>query len=162
MTSCLFSVCLMPVFPFLLFLICPSSIIWRKGFIQLTVPVHNPSVRKIGEGTGVGTMLESCLLAHVQLPFLYSPVLSAQRWCSPMPGPSHISLQSKQSLIDMATDQFNLDSSSVEIPFSQVTLGCVKLIIKANQQATPCQLNTQKYHHSAITFPFSFVPKISR
>lgn len=53
-----------------------------------------------------------------------------------------------QSLIDMATDQFNLDKSSVEIPFSHSFRLCQ--VDKANQQATPCQLDTQKYHHFLI------------
>lgn len=45
----------------------------------------------------------------------------------------------------MATAQFNLDSSSVEIPFFHNVRLCQ--VDKANQQATPCQLDTQKYHH---------------
>lgn len=42
--------------------------------------------------------------------------------------------QLKQSLTHMLTNQTDQGNSSVEVASSQVTLGCVKLAIKSNQE----------------------------
>lgn len=51
----------------------------------------------------------------------------------------HISDQSRQSFTDMATGKSDLGNFSVEVPSSQETLGCVKLMIKITSTQARCR-----------------------
>jgi hypothetical protein len=53
---------------------------------------------------------------------------------------SNINHQSRQSLTDMTTGQSDLGNSSIMVPSSQMTLGCMKLTVRPAQRIKIPQL----------------------
>lgn len=90
-------------------------------------------------GTEAETMEIHCSLAHyfwpTQLLLLYSPGLPEQEWHFPQwAGPWYINYQLTKcptDIIATAMGQSDLENSSPELLFSQVTMVCVKLTSKA-------------------------------
>lgn len=82
-------------------------------------------------------------LARAQLTFWYIPVPPAYGWCCPCPPPTSINNQ------DNLSETLDSGKPSVGVPFPQVTLYCVQLTMKTNQdtkldlianKSNPCEL----------------------
>lgn len=92
---------------------------------------HSVSLREVREGTETEIIGECDLLtdslAQAQSASYTTQALLSRVVPSTVGRPSSIHCQARQSLTDMGRGQFDLGNSSIDVPSSQVTLGCVTI-----------------------------------
>lgn len=134
-----------------------KSNFWRAGFISTHPLGHSLSLREVKEGTETEIRGECGLLtdslAQAQSA-LYTAQALLSRVVPPTVGrPSYINCQARQSLTDMGRGQFDLGNSSIDVPSSQVTLGCVT--IKTTQDRKVYQKNPTTINYLSVVFELS-------
>lgn len=111
----------------------------RKGFIS----AYSFMAQSITEGNHewnleVGAdpevMEECCLLAFSDCLLITSGPPVQEQYCTLWAGPSHINHQSRKWTTGLSINQSNGDAFLIEVPFSKVTLACIKLTWKCPVQ----------------------------